>query len=307
MKKSETILFFGNERLATGVKTDLPVLKALVQSGYLVKAIVTVPASPVRSRKPRVSEVAAFARANDIPLLEYDRLLPEIARLSAYGAAAGVLAAYGKIVPEEIINIFPRGIINLHPSLLPKHRGPTPIESAILSGESDTGISLMKLVKEMDAGPVYHKAKIHLTGKESKQYLSDTLGKLGAKQLIKLLPDILSGKLEPKPQPEENVSYDKRLASTQGVLAFSKPAYILEREIRAFAGWPRSKTTVNQTAVVVTAAHVQEGKAGLGGSFCNLGGELAISTLKGWLIIDRLVPAGGKEMSGSDFLNGYRI
>ncbi len=307
MKKSETIIFFGNERLATGVGTKLPILKALVQSGYFVKAIIIVPSKPVYSRKNRVNEVAEFAKQQNIPIHDFSQLLSEVKTLQSYKATIGVLAAYGKIVPREIIDIFPKGIINIHPSLLPKHRGPIPIESAILSGETDTGVSLMQLDENMDSGPIFDQSKICLSGNDSKQDLADKLGVLGAQQLVDLLPDILTGKITPQPQSEQDISYDKRLTHNQGILDFTKTAQILEREVRAYYGWPRSKTSINSKTIIVTAAHAQKGLTKKTGIATSRSGELAISSIDGWLIIDRLIPAGGKEMCGADYLRGNKI
>ena len=304
---SRTILFFGNERLATGVTTQTPVLKQLVLNGYDVKAIVITPLFESSSRKPRPLEVVEFAAANNIEIIEASRLKEKIETLRSYKADVAILAAFGKIVPQEVIDIFPRGIINLHPSLLPRHRGSMPIEGPILNGETETGVSLMSLVKQMDAGPVFDQIKIALEGDESKQDLADRLGLLGAKRLIELLPGVLDGSVTPKPQAESGVSYDGRISSNMGELDFNKPAAVLEREIRAFLGWPRSRTVIARKPVIVTAAHVSDENLAAAGTFCNLNGELAVVTGDGCLIIDRLIPANSKEMSGKDFLRGYPL
>ncbi len=305
---SKTILFFGNERLATGVTTQTPILKQLVLNGYDVKAMVITPRQNHSSRKPRQLEAVEFASGHGIQIIEAAKLRDQLKALETYNAEVAVLAAFGKIVPQEVIDIFPRGIINIHPSLLPKHRGSMPIEGPILTGEKETGVSLMKLVKEMDAGPVYDQVKIPLNGSESKQELSDRLGELGAIRLIELLPGILDGWVLPKPQSTDGISYDSRITAEMSAMDFRKTAALLEREIRAFLGWPRSRTIIGQKPVIVTSAHaLAETTDLLPGKFSNINGELAVGTAQGLLVIDKLIPVNSKEMSGKDFLRGHPL
>lgn len=307
MTKSKTILFFGNERLATGVNTDLPVLTKLSADGYNIAAIITTQKSSTPSRKPRLLEVAQFATDNRIPLLEISSLSSSANQLKQYNAVAGVLVAFGKIVPKEIIDIFPRGIINLHPSLLPRHRGPTPIESTILEGETETGVSLMQLVAEMDAGPVFDQTRIKLNGKETKQELANRLGKIGADQLSEKLPGIINGVLVPDKQQMGNASYDQKINSSQSTLDFRKTASTLEREIRALAGWPKSKTNINNQPIIVTAAHVLTSDDTTPGKLWLGKNEIGYETSEDIIVIDRLIPAGSKEMTSADYLLGHQI
>lgn len=306
MKQSKTILFFGNERLATGVTTRTPILKALVSSGYSVAAIVTTPQVEKSSRKPRILEVDQFAREHNIPLIEFGKISSTLRQLKQLDAPAAVLASFGRIVPQALIDIFPRGIINVHPSLLPLHRGPIPIEAVILSGEEQTGVSLMQLTAEMDAGPLFDQQAFSLNGNENKQELSDRLGALGAQKLVELLPQILDGTLKPSTQTG-SVTYDKRLAGAQGELDYNLPAMTLERKIRAFLGWPRSKTSIGSTRVTITSAHVLNDLTAARGKFIEKAGELVVGTAEGSLVIDRLIPDGSKEMSGPDFMRGHPL
>ena len=304
---SKTILFFGNERLATGVTTKTPILNELVSYGYDVKAILVPYQAPVKSRKSRPLEVVKFANDNNIPLISLSSLKNAIGDLKKYEAPLGILAAFGKIIPQEIIDIFPKGIINIHPSLLPKHRGSTPIEGPILLGEKETGVSIMQLTKDMDAGPVFDQIKIPLSGEESKQDLADKLGILGARRLVELLPDILNGSVTPKEQSSENISYDSRISPRIGLLDFTKPAKTLEREIRAYLDWPRSTTKINQKPVIITRSHAIDAVTTKPGKFKTLNGDLAVETSNGVLVIDRLIPANSKEMDSKDYLKGHPL
>ncbi len=305
MQASKKILFFGNERLATGVGTNTPIIKALVSNGYDVMAIVTTPLRSNPSRKLRESEINLVANELGIPLLQLEKLKPAVEQLKQFGAVVGVLASFGKMVPDEVIRLFPLGIVNIHPSLLPLHRGPTPIESTILAGDKKTGVSLMKLVSEMDAGPLYDQVELLLQGNESKQELADRLGELGAKRLVAVLPQILSGKLQPLAQTGP-VSYDKRLESASGTLDLNLPAISLERAIRAYYGWPRSRTIFKGQSIIITKAHVSEDSGNKPGQFKDLDGSLVLTTVKDNLVIDRLIPAGSKEMSSQDYLRGLK-
>src|SRR5581483_9225315 len=129
---------------------------------------------------------------------------------------AAVLVAFGRIIPQPIIDLFPKGIINIHPSLLPKLRGPTPIETAILDGLTETGVSLMRLEAKMDAGPLYSQQKISLNGDETKLELATKLNKVGAELLINSLPAILDGSLIPKPQNNSKATYTKLITKDDG-------------------------------------------------------------------------------------------
>jgi methionyl-tRNA formyltransferase len=301
---SHRILFFGNERLATGVGTTAPILEALIEAGYEIAALVLAQEQEQVSRKARAVEAAAVAEANGISVISPERL--DSAELAVYNAEVAVLVAYGKLVPQEVIDVFPRGIVNIHPSLLPKHRGSTPIESVILNGEKITGVSLMALGSKMDAGPIYAQEKLTLTGAENKLELTDKLRDIGKVMLLKHLPAILDGSLKPIPQDESAATSTKQISKQDGVIDFNKPALQLEREVRAYAGWPRSRTKIKDTEVIVTGVHVVEG-SGQAGQIWRDGNQFGFYTIDGILAIDSLIPAGKKEMPAAAFLAGYSL
>ncbi|HMH30927.1 MAG TPA: methionyl-tRNA formyltransferase [Methylomirabilota bacterium] len=301
---SNRILFFGNERLATGLSTSAPTLRALVDAGYDVVAVVVAQKEVGKSRKGRELEIVQVAEAVNLPALVIDDLAAAKDQLASYKAEAAVLIAYGKIVPQSVIDVFPRGIVNIHPSLLPKHRGPTPIESVILSGEAETGVALMSLAAEMDAGPVYDQQAIKLNGNETKQELADQLGEIGKDLVIKNLPAILDGSLQPKPQADD-ATYDELIDKEDGVIDWQKPAGQLEREVRAYLDWPRSRTSIGSTDVIITKSHVAEG-SGTPGTLLIEAKQLGVYCGEGLLVIDNLIPAGKKEMPAQAFLSGYQ-
>jgi len=303
-KMSSKILFFGNERLATGVHTGVPTLQALLASGYEVPAVVVAQSQSGKSRQERQLEVAAIAGQHDIPLLAPVDLAGARDQLAGFGAQAAVLIAYGKIVPQVILDVFPRGIINIHPSLLPLHRGPTPIENAILSGATETGVSLMRLSPKMDAGPVYAQQNVALDGSDTKQTLADRLSAIGVDMMLEYLPKVLKGLVEPVPQNSQAATYDQLITKDDSQLDWTKPASTLEREVRAYAGWPRSRAKLGSTDVIITRSHV-ENSAGEAGALLIDQKQLGVYCGKDILMIDSLIPAGKKEMSAAAFLAGY--
>jgi methionyl-tRNA formyltransferase len=302
-KMSETILFFGNERLATGVSTSAPTLRALIKSGYQIAAVVTNYEAS-QSRNARTLEVAEVAKEHNIPLLLPKKLLDIKDQLKAYQATAAVLVAYGRIIPEEIIALFPKGIINIHPSLLPRHRGPTPIESAILSGDSKTGVSIMQLAKEMDAGPVFAQSELPLTGNETKPLLVESLLAIGQAMISELLPDILSGAIVALPQDNAQATFDQLISKNDGIIDWHKPAVQLEREVRAYLEWPKSRTILGSTEVIITRSAIVD-KTGTPGTVVAEERQLVVYSGEQALQILSLKPAGKQEMSAEAFLSGY--
>jgi methionyl-tRNA formyltransferase len=303
-KKSATIVLFGNERIATGVTTTAPTLQKLQDQGHTIKMVVANNQQQA-SRKQRQLEIAVVAEAHNIPVVSPSRLRDISDTLKECKADIGVLVAYGKMVPQEIIDIFPMGIVNIHPSLLPLHRGSIPLESVILAGEEQTGVSLMGLVKKMDAGPVYAQEVIDLKGRETKQELADLLLDIGSDLLVENLPRIIDGTLIPYEQDDSKATYDMLITKQDGRIDWSKPAIDIEREVRAYAEWPKSYTQWGILEAVVTEAHVSDHAGPSGTSFVD--GRLpAVYCGTGSLVIDRIKPAGKQEMTGEAFLAGYK-
>lgn len=311
--KPARIVFFGNERLSSGYTTAAPTLSGLISAGYEVAAVITNQ-NTNRSRKPRPLEVQAIADAHGIPVLTPHKPIEIAETLRAMQPQIGILVAYGRIVPQAILDIFPHGILNIHPSLLPKHRGSIPIESVILNGETETGVSIMRLVKAMDAGPVYRRVPLRLRGDETKQELTTRLLTTGKDALLACLPDILNDRLQPIAQDDSQATYDELLRAEDGVIDAGKPAIRLEREIRAFAIWPKSRLTIAGKACIVTRAtalHAEDGyQIGTrqpGDLFVTPDKRIGLQTYDGVLLIETLIPAGRSEMDAAAFLAGNQL
>lgn len=294
MKMSSKLVFFGTEDFS------LPSLKALVEHDYTVVAVVTKPDTARGRSKQLISPVVkSYAEAQGLPVYQPHRLVDIHDELSGLGADAAVLVSYGKILSQRTLDIFnPIGVINLHPSLLPKYRGPAPIEAAIESGDKTTGISIMRLTAGMDEGPVFAQMTVPLDGTETRPTLTASLAHTGAVYLLETLSDILDRKLEAVPQQNDDVSYTSLLTKEMGILdPLTDDAYALERKVRAYLGYPKSRLKINTTDVIVTSANVVD-------SFSSA--KLVIKCAdETFLEVRELIAPSGKMMSGEAFLRGY--
>ncbi|NCO10292.1 methionyl-tRNA formyltransferase [Candidatus Saccharibacteria bacterium] len=290
MNTSKTIVFFGTDDFSAVS------LQALIDSGASIAAVVTKPDSRRgRGRDLKEPAVKQIAKKYNIPVWQPMKLSEIESQIEALDSPLGVLVSYGKIIPERIIKLFEPGIVNVHPSLLPKYRGPSPIESAILNGDSETGVSIMQLSAAMDAGPVYAQVRIPLSGKETAPGLEISLAHKGAEQLLLSLDGIIDGSLQPTPQNDTNATYCPLLQKDDAQLEpTSLTATQAERRIRAYLSFPKTKTTLHNQLTVITKAHVAED------------GPLVVKCADAtFLTIDELIGPSGKTMTAEAFINGY--
>ncbi|MFY9228418.1 MAG: methionyl-tRNA formyltransferase [Candidatus Microsaccharimonas sp.] len=289
---SKTILFFGTDEFSA------PALQALIDAGYLVAAVITRPDSKQgRGQKLTAPLVKQIAEKNAIPVWQPTKLSDIAGDIKALGPVSGVLSSYGKIVPQSIIDLFTPGIINIHPSLLPKYRGPSPVETAILNGDSETGVSIMKLSAAMDAGPVYTQEKYPLHGHETAPELREALSRMGSRLLIDALPAILDGASKGISQDENSATYCRLLTKQDAFLDPSTMSAVeADRQVRAYLSFPRTKMTLLGQSVIVTKTHVSEVPTSLLDQRAKDGN---------FLIIDELIGPSGRQMSAASFLNGY--
>ncbi len=295
-KTSETIVFFGSGSVAADS------LRRLARD-FEIEAVVTKPqpahhkyAFPVLELAEQLGlKTLTTADQKELTKLFGDR--PLKSRL-------GVVIDYGILIPQPVIDYFPVGIVNSHFSLLPLWRGADPISFAILNGDKKTGVSLMLIVEKLDEGPLLAQKALPLRPDVTTPELTDELVELSHRLLAESLPLYLSGQLKPRPQTGATATYSRKLTKQDGVIDWQKPAAALEREIRAYQGWPRSRTTLGSTPVVITKAHTAAGN-GTPGSLRIENKELGVYTSEDALIIDSLIPAGKKEMPAIAFLAGY--
>jgi len=247
------IVFFGTEDFSASS------LKSLIEAGYDIAAVVTKPDS-ARGRGHDVTSpiVAKIANEANIPVLQPEKLSEIQTNLKMHNADIGVLVSYGKIIPQSIIDIFPFGIVNVHPSALPKYRGPSPIESAILNGDAETGVTIMSLVKDMDAGPIYHQEIVPLADNDTRIELYDRFSELGAKLLIDNLPKILDKSLQPTPQDESLATYCRLIDRQKDgrIDPQTMTAAECDRRVRAYLGWPKTRLDFLGKEIIVTKSRV---------------------------------------------------
>jgi len=291
MTKSKRLVFFGTDDFSAAV------LEEILVSGWAVSAVVTKPDSPAgRGQKIVPPAVKQIALEHKIKVLQPDKSSDIAAGLKDIDTEWGVLAAYGKIIPPAVLDMFSGGIVNIHPSLLPKYRGPAPIESAILNGDDKTGVSLMKLTAGMDEGPVYAEKGLPLSGIETRPELYERLADMGSELLSKNLEAIIGGALQPVEQDSTAATYTKLIKKADGELDFGQPAEVLQRQVRAYAGWPRSRAEVFGQKIIVTKAHVANN---------SIDGTLVIKCQPGYLEIEELIAPSGKKMAAAEFVRGY--
>ncbi len=295
---SEPIVFFGSGPVAAASLR-------LLAADFQIEAVITKP-RPAHHRHP----FPVLALADELGLKTYTaRTGKEVSALfakHAFRSPAGVIIDHGIILGADVIDAFPRGIVNSHFSLLPRWKGPDPISFAILNGDKETGVSLMVIAEKLDEGKLIAQEPFSLADDITTPELTDRLVDLSHRLLVRNLPLYVSGDITPYPQPAAAESYSRKLSKADGVIDWRKPAVQLEREVRAYAGWPRSRTTLGKTDVVITKAHVAEG-TGTPGTARTENKELAVYCGEGMLVIDALIPAGKRDMPASAFLAGYQL
>jgi len=289
---SSRIVFFGTEAFS------LVALTGLIEAGYDIAAVVTKPDSKQgRGHQLVAPPVKALAEKHNIPVWQPEKLKDLTDDITALQPVAGVLVSYGKIIPQSTIDLFTPGIINVHPSLLPKYRGPSPIESAILSGDETTGVTIMQLSAEMDAGPIYTAKQYPLHGTETQPELYQALGTFGTDLLLEALPRILASDLQPNPQNDSQASYCQLLTKADGNLdPMQLTAIEAERRVRAYLRFPRVRLHLLGKDIIITKAHIsQEKKTELDIKFKD----------DNYLTFDELIAPSGKAMSAEAFIKGY--
>jgi len=297
-KMSETIVFFGSGPVAAES------LRLLAQD-FTIEAVVTKPRAAHHKGDVPVLAVAdelglKAATATDKKSL--DALFAE----KPFQSRVGILIDFGIIVSQAVIDYFPLGIINSHFSLLPEWRGADPITFSILSGQQRTGVSLMLLVAAMDEGPLLGYGEYDLPPAITTPKLTADLIQLSYELLKVIVPAYVAGQAAPRLQElSATPTYSRKLTKADGILDWHKPARRLEREIRAFIDWPKSRATLGHVEVIITGAHVSEHR-GTPGEIVIDGKQLLVYCGEGALTIDKLKPIGKKEMTGESFIAGYK-
>lgn len=283
----ESIIFFGSGPVASDS------LKALAKY-FDIEAVITKPKPPHHRGIAPVEELSQKLSLR----LYFANSKSEIEKIFTKGfhSRLGVVVDFGVIISEKIINYFDLGIINSHFSLLPEWRGADPITYSILSGQSKTGVSLMLIEPTLDTGKLIAQKTIQIEANETTMSLTAKLINLSNDMLANYLPKYINGDIKKRAQPHPNrATYSKKITKSDGLIDWTKPAVQIEREIRAYSGWPKSYVKLFDKNIIVTKAHVEK-------SAIN---DLAIKCGdNNYLSIDELIAPSGRKMSATDFLNG---
>ena len=293
----------------------IPILAALYAApGLEVVGVYTPPDRPRgRGRALEPTPVKAAALDLALPVFQPHSLRPEVVRreLAALQPEVIVVAAYGKLLPPEALAIPPHGCLNLHPSLLPKYRGPAPVAAAILAGASTSGVTLMLLDAGMDSGPILAQREYPLTGRETAAELTDTLFGLGTQLLLDNLSPWVSGQLAAQPQDEAQATTTRKLERADGIADWRQPAAVLERMRRAYTPWPGLTAYWKGKALrllEVSVSDNQDYPAAAPGRVVGLPipeTPAAIGTGQGLLALQRVQLEGRRPAGIADFLRGY--
>jgi len=275
---------------------------------YNVVAVVTQPDRKAgRGKKLTRCAVKTAAELLDLPILQPARLRHPNAvdELAALNPDLIVVAAYGQILPPAVLDLPQHGCINVHASLLPRWRGASPIHAAIREGDTETGITIMKMDEGLDTGPILLQASIPIPVETTGGKLSNSLAALGAQALLQALPPYLKGELRPRPQ-EGEATYARLLKKADGQLDFTREAEQLVRQIRAYDPWPGSFFFLNERRIAVIAARASTCKHVEPGQTAVIDGLPSVGTGNGCLLLETLQPAGKKPLPGEVFLRGAR-
>ena len=291
----------------------LPTLQAL-DDHYTVVGVVTQPDRPAgRGRTLSPPPVKALATELGLPVIQPNSLREPKAleQLRNWEPDLIVVAAFGQILRQEVLDLPPLGILNVHASLLPRWRGAAPIQAAILHSDEQTGVTIMKMDAGIDTGPLLSQRKVTIEPDETAGGLSQKLAQLGADLLIETMPGYFSGELKPQPQKGEH-SYAPMLKKRDGLLDFTQSAAALERKIRAYHPWPGTFMNWQNGQIKILKAKIAEvGSPGDGsevqpGLRTTFQEHPAVITSEGLLVLEELQPAGKKPMPGPVFLRGAR-
>jgi methionyl-tRNA formyltransferase len=304
MSKSARIIFAGSPEFAVAP------LNTLLASQHEVVAVLTQPDRPAgRGRKLTPSPVKAAAVDAGLAVLQPETLrdAEAQAQLAILKPTLMVVVAYGLLLPVEVLRLPKLGCINLHASLLPRWRGASPMQAAILAGDRHTGVGIMQMDVGLDTGPVFVSESLSIAAHETAGELHDRLAALGADLLAKYLDEILRGELQANPQPEEGVTYAGRISKSDGLIDWQRSAVEIDRQIRAYSPWPVAHTLYKGEPLrcLLSRVVVEESSVTPGTLLGMQSGALHIQTGAGVLALTQLQLAGRKPVSAADFANAH--
>ena len=301
------IVFAGTPEFA------VPSLEALASSGHDIAAVYTQPDRPAgRGRRLTASPVKQAAVDHGLAVFQPPTLRDSAAveALGSHNADLMVVVAYGLLLPQPVLDAPRLGCVNVHASLLPRWRGAAPIQRAILAGDRETGVTIMRMEAGLDTGPMYLKRSIPIAGNDTGGSLHDKLAVLGADALLDALPGIGDGSLSPQPQDASLSTYAGKLNKEDALIDWRRPAVEIERMIRAFNPWPVAQTRLGDVTLRLWGAELAalEASGVVPGSIVAADrGGILVATAEGTLRITHLQPPGKRPMAAADFLNARSL
>jgi methionyl-tRNA formyltransferase len=288
----------------------VPLLDALTRTEHAIVGVYTRPDQPAgRGKQLQPSPIKQLALARGLPIFQPTTLrAPEvIAQLRALTPDLIIVAAYGLILPREVLTIPPRGCVNAHASLLPRHRGAAPIAAAILAGDVQTGVTLMQMDEGLDMGPILVQRAIPIADDDTTGTLTTKLAHLAAEVMLEALPRLLAGEIVPQAQDHARATMCKPIKKEEGLIDWTRPAGEIARRVRAFNPWPSAFTFWNGTMLKILRAHVALQQVNAeAGRVLQLGKEIAVACGDGALILREVQLAGKRAMTIEEFVRGQR-
>ena len=278
-------------------------------AGHEIVLVLTQPDRPAgRGLQAQRSAVKRFALAHELPVFQPVSMKApaDVETIRSARADALVVAAYGLILPQAVLDAAPLGAINIHGSLLPRWRGAAPVQRALLAGDTETGVSIMQMDAGLDTGPVLARQAVPIAADDDAGLLHDKLAELGAQMIVAVLDLVQQGKACPEPQPHEGATYARKIDKRETLLDWTRPASELERAVRAFRPAPGAFTRLGGEPLKIWRAHVAQASLPPG-ALRQTPDALIAGCGQGALAIEELQRAGGKRLSARDFLRGRAL
>ena len=296
------IVFMGTPDFA------VPVLDALIAAGHEIAAVVSQP-DREKDKKGNLlpTPVKKYAVEHALHVLQYDRIGDHVAALAALRPDVMITAAFGQLLPPDVLTIAPYGVLNVHASLLPLYRGASPVQSALLAGETQTGVTIMRTDIGMDSGELLSRAVVSIAPFDTAQTLSETLSAQGARLLVQTLYKLEAGEIDAVPQDPAKATYCKKIRKADGLVDWDLSAQEIACRVRAFNPWPSAYTYLDGALLKIHAATAVEGNFGAAGSIVCENGCLTVACGVGGLQLHTVQLAGKKAMSAEEFLRGRKI
>lgn len=286
----------------------VPVAERLLEAGHRLVGMYTQPDKPAgRGRRTRPTPVKRFAQDRGLAVFQPKSLTDAEtwAAMAALEPDASVVAAYGKLLPRPVLDIPQLGCLNIHPSLLPRHRGASPVAAAILSGDGVTGVTVMLLDEGLDTGPVLAQRQAHIARDETTDTLTSRLFEMGADLAIEVLRGLAEGTMFPQAQREEDATMSTRLDRETGRIDWSATAEQIALMVRAYHPWPGTFTTWNGRTIKILEASAVPNKRVTPGTVRVTKGCIEVATRAGALIVTRLQIEGRRAVTASEFVAGH--